>query len=159
MPSLLPRSALVLLSVVWLWPGSAPVQKPAGSNSPAEVRALFAEYLRLHAAKDMTAWAELFLPEANCVRTGFDGRIEIYTNMKDFAAGIAEGAKALKEQHETFDQVNVDVNGDAGSYATTYSLYHDGKKIQQGRAYFNVVRKDGRWRIASLVWYKQDWKP
>ncbi len=159
MPSLLPRSALVLLSVVWLWPMPAAPQRAAESNSPAEVRALFAEYLRLHAAKDMSAWAGLFLPEAICVRTGNDRRVETYTNIKEFAAGIAESAKALKEQHETFDQINVDVNGDAGSYATTYSLFHDGKKIQQGRVYFNVVRKDGRWRIASMVWYKQDWKP
>lgn len=124
------------------------------AKSRAEIRDLFVEYLRLHAAKEMDKWAELFIPEAIAVRTGSDGRVETYTNMKQFAAEIAEAAKSLESQHETFEQVKISVDGDAGVYETLYSLYHNKKKIQQGRVWFSVVRVQGTWKIASFVWYK-----
>ena len=126
----------------------------SAAKSRAEIRDLFVEYLRLHAAKEMTKWAALFIPEAIAVRTGSDGRVEIYTNMKQFAADIAESAKSLQEQHETFEQVKIAVDGDAGVYETLYSLYHNNKKIQQGRVWFSVVRVQGTWKIASFVWFK-----
>lgn len=141
-----------LVAALLLAPGQAAQKAPR--DSEVEVRALFAEYLRMHAAKEMDRWAGLFLPEAICVRTGSDGRVETYTNMKEFAAGIAQAAKSLESQHETFEDVRVEIDGDAGVYSTLYSLYHNGKKIQQGRVWFSVVRQQGQWKIASFVWYK-----
>lgn len=124
------------------------------AESRAQIRDLFVQYLRLHAAKEMNQWAALFLPGAIAVRTGRDGRVETYTDMKKFAAEIAEAAKSLEEQHETFEQVKISVDGDAGVYETLYSLYHNHKKIQQGRVWFSVVRVQGAWKIAAFVWYK-----
>ena len=153
-PSSLLRIAALLLLLVAVFTAPA-----VAADAQAEIRVLFAEYLRLHAAKEMLAWKDLFLPEALCVRTGADGRVEVYTNIREFAAGIAETAKTLQSQHETFEEVKIAVDGDAGTYATLYSLYHNGKKLQQGRAYFSLLRREGKWLIAALVWYKQDWKP
>jgi ketosteroid isomerase-like protein len=142
--------------------GAAPVSAaapPAGApqtrsaRAGAEIGDLFATYLRLHAAKDMEGWRRLFLPEVVCVRTGSDGVVSKYP-ITELAAGIAEDAKTLEEQHETFEHVRLEAHGDAASYSATYLLFHDNRKIQQGRAFFSLVRVDGAWKIASLVWYK-----
>lgn len=119
----------------------------------APIRDLFAEYLRLHAAKEMDAWQRLFLPEAICARTGSDGIARVYP-IAELASGIAEDAKRLASQHETFEDVRIEVHRDAAVYSTRYSLFHDGRKIQQGRAFFSLILREGRWSIASLVWYR-----
>lgn len=133
---------------------TAPRPPTDAAKSRAEIRDLFVEYLRLHAANEMKKWAALFVPGAIAVRTGSDGRVETYTDMNKFAAEIEEAAKSLKEQHETFDDVKISVEGDAGVYETLYSLYQNEKKVQQGRVWFSVVRVQGTWKIASFVWYK-----
>jgi ketosteroid isomerase-like protein len=120
----------------------------------AEIRDLFAIYLRLHAAKDMAAWQELFLPGAMAVETMPDGSIDSYP-VSELAAYIAEKAKSLGTQHETLEDVRIEVAGNAASYSTRYTLFHDGRKVDEGRAFFLLAREGGRWRITSLTWYSQ----
>lgn len=158
-----------VLAAILLAAATAGAQAPAASKGHAakaerEIREFFAAYLRLHAAKQMDAWQALFLPEAICVRTGRDGHVIQY-RAADLAARIAEEAKKLESQHETFEDVRIEVEGDAGMYATLWKLYHNGQKVRQGRAWFSLVKMkaEGRqagssgagWRIAALVWYNQ----
>jgi len=119
-----------------------------------EIRAVFDEYLKLHEAKDMTAWPQLFLPEAVCVRTADDGKMMVY-KPTELAASIAEEARKLDAQHETFEDVRIDIDGDAAAYSTEWRLFHNDREVRRGRAWYSLVRKDGAWRIASLVWYRQ----
>jgi ketosteroid isomerase-like protein len=141
----------VAAGLLFLAAAGAPQTRSA--RAEAEIGDLFATYLRLHAAKDMEGWRQLFLPEVVCVRTGSDGAVSKYP-IAELAAGIAEDARTLKEQHETFEDARIETHGDAASYSTTYSLFHDNRKIQQGRAFFSLVKVAGTWRIASLVWYR-----
>lgn len=151
------RRALFLAGLLALLVGmgartwSAPL---GSSRDEAEIRELFATYLRLHAAKQMEAWQVLFLPEAIAVRTGSDGVVRVYP-IAELARGIAADAQKLASQHETFDNVSLDVHGHVGVYGTRYALFHNEQKVQQGRAFFSLVKKDGRWRIAGLVWYRE----
>ena len=69
--------------------------------------------------------------------------------------GIAEEAVKLDSQHETFEDIAIDVEGDAASYAGTWRLFHNGKELRVGRAWYTIVRRDGKWLIASLVWYRE----
>ncbi len=119
-----------------------------------QIRSLFDEYLRLHAAKDMDGWLKTFLPEAVCVRTGDDGKVIVY-RAAELAASIAEEAKKLESQHESFEDVRIEADGDAAVYSTLWRLFHNGKEMRRGRAYFTLARKDGHWKIASLVWYRR----
>ena len=127
---------------------------PATAAAEAEIGELFATYLRLHAAKDMAGWQALFLPGAMAVETVPDGSIDAYP-VSELAAYIAEAAKRLGTQHETLEEVRIEVAGNAASYSTRYTLYHDGKNVDEGRAFFLLARKDGQWKITALTWYSQ----
>ena len=147
------KLSIFLFTLVLLLRVTLPGAAQAAKYSKAEIQALFAEYLRLHAAKDMAGWQKLFLAEAICVRTADDGNVVAYP-VAELARSIDEEARKLESQHETFEQVRIEVDGDAATYATLWKLYHNGKLMRQGRAYFSLVRKDGKWMIAALVWYR-----
>jgi hypothetical protein len=128
----------------------------ASSTGPraahAEIRAFFDKYLRLHEAKDMAAWPRLFLEGAAIVRTGSDGRVLRYSPA-DLAARIAAEADKHDSQHETFHDIRIEADGAAAMYSTHWKLFHNGKLVREGHAWFSLVRDAGHWRIASLVWY------
>ena len=130
-------------------------QAPAQTGAITEIRALFAEYIRLHAAKEMDEWRDkLFLPEAICVQTLSDGKVRVF-QIAELAQLIAEEAKSLDEQREAFEDVRIEVYGNAAHYAATWRLFHNGKEAGKGRAFFSLVKKEGAWKIASLVWYRE----
>ncbi len=135
------------------WRQEAPRSTRGPRAATEEIRAFFDHYLRLHASKDMDAWVKTFLPEAVCVRTGDDGKVIVY-RAAELAASIAEEAKKLDSQHETLEDVRIEAEGDAAVYSTRWRLFHNGKEIRSGRAFFSLVRRDGSWRIAALVWYR-----
>ncbi|MCL4522955.1 MAG: nuclear transport factor 2 family protein [Acidobacteria bacterium] len=163
-----PRQALLAtaLALFWFHPPSHSVilseakdlsvsQAPAQTGAITEIRALFAEFLKLHAAKKMDEWRDkVFLPEAICVRTAPDGEVAVFP-VAELARIIAEEAKSLDEQHEEFEDVRIEVYGNAAHYATSWTLFHNGKVARKGRAFFSLVKKEGAWRIASLVWYRE----
>ncbi len=131
----------------------APTVSATGPRAAhAEIRAFFDEYLRLHEGKDMAAWPKLFLDGAVIVRTGRDGRVLRYSPA-DLAARIATEAAKLDSQHETFHDIRIEADGAAAMYSTHWKLFHNGALVREGRAWFSLVRADGQWRIASLVWY------
>ncbi|HEV8383546.1 MAG TPA: nuclear transport factor 2 family protein [Candidatus Acidoferrales bacterium] len=120
-----------------------------------EIRALFAEFLKLHAAKKMDEWRDkMFLHEAVCFRTTRDGQVAVFP-IAELARNIAEEAKSLDEQHEVFENERIEVYGHAAHYATTWTLFHNGKVARKGRAFFSLTKKEGAWKIASLVWYRE----
>jgi hypothetical protein len=131
------------------------LQAPSQTGAMTEIRALFADFLRLHAAKKMDEWRDkMFLSEAVCFRTSPDGQVAVFP-VAELARTIAEEAKSLDEQHEIFESERIEVYGNAAHYATTWTLFHNGKVARKGRAFFSLVKKEGAWRIASLVWYRE----
>jgi hypothetical protein len=130
-------------------------QAPSQTGAMTEIRALFAEFLKLHAAKKMDEWRDrMFLAEAVCFRTAADGQVAVFP-VAELARTIAEEAKSIDEQHETFEDVRIEVHGNAAHYATSWTLFHNGKVARKGRAFFSLVKKEGAWKIASLVWYRE----
>ena len=76
-----------------------------------EIRALFADYIKLHAAKKIDEWRDrLFLPEAIAVQTLSDGKVNVF-QIADLARQVAEDAKSFDEQHEVFEDVRIEVYG------------------------------------------------
>lgn len=136
------------------WKQEAPKSTKGPAKSIAEIRAFMDEYLRLHAAKDMANWVKTFLPEVTIVRTADDGQVITY-KPAELAKSIGDEAVKLESQHETFEDIAIDVEGDAASYAGTWRLFHNGKELRDGRAWYTLIRRDGKWLIASLVWYRR----
>ncbi len=120
-----------------------------------EICALFDAYQREHGAGgSMRGYAKLFMPGAIAVRTADDGKVMTFTAAQ-LARDIAAEAKRLDSQHVTYDDVWIDVDGDAAGVAATWHLFHNGTKVRDGRAYYSLVRQRGKWRIASLIWYRR----
>ncbi|GEM_PF-6533272 len=136
------------------WKQDSPRMTKGPRESVEQIRSFMDEYLRLHAAKGMDGWVKLFLPGASIVRTADDGKVISY-KADELAASITEEAKKLESQHETFEDISIDVEGDAASYAATWRLFHNGKEIRRGRAWYTLVRRDGQWGIAALAWYRR----
>jgi hypothetical protein len=130
-------------------------QAPSQTGAMTEIRALFADYIKLHAAKKFDEWRDhMFLPEAICVQTLNDGKVNVF-QVEQLAKQIADDAKSLDEQHEVFEDVRIEVYGNAAQYATGWRLFQNGKEVSKGRAFFSLVKKEGAWKIASLVWYRE----
>ena len=132
----------------------APAPQPAANPAEVEIRDLFATYLRLHAAKDMDGWQALFLPEAIAVETMADGSASVYP-VSELARFIADAATRLDSQHETLEEMRIETAGGAASCSTRYVLFHNGDRVDSGRAFFLLARREGRWRITSLTWFSE----
>jgi len=118
-----------------------------------EIRALFEDYARFHAEKKLDAWQNLFLAEANCISTAADGSVTI-RHADVMARAIEEEARSIKTQKISFEDTRIEVHGNAALFAANWTLLHDGKVARRGRAFFSLVKKDGAWRIAALVWHR-----
>ena len=135
-------------------PAELPAADPAlgeASKAEAEILELFDVYLRLHAEKKMDEWNALFIPEAIGVEVERDGTSSTFP-VTELARSIAGYGKTIRSQRETLDQVRIETHGGAGTYAARYTLFINGENVQTGRAFFPLIRKDGRWKIAGLVW-------
>ena len=120
-----------------------------------QICALFDAYQRQHSAGgSMRGYAKLFIPGALAVRTADDGKIITFSAQK-LARDIAAEARRLASQYVTYDDVWIDAEGDAAGVAATWHLFHNGRRVRSGRAYYSLVRLRSKWRIASLVWYRR----
>jgi hypothetical protein len=146
--ALLATAAAALWLHAALWTPAAPAPQ-----AMTEIRAFFELYLKLHAEKKMTEWSELFLPEANCVSTNPDSAVRVLP-AAELAKAIVEEAAQLDSQRETFEDTRIEVYGLTAMYSTTWRLFHNNKEVRKGRAFFSLVKKDGAWRIAALVWHR-----
>ena len=163
------RAALLATAAALIWfqtaspglarPANPPrgpaAQAPSSTGSMTEIRALFADYLKLHAAKKMDEWqSRMFLPEAICVRTSGDGKVTVFP-VAELAQAISDEAKNFEEQHETLEDARIEIYGNAAHYAASWTLFQNNKQAAKGRAFFSLVRKEGAWKIAALVWYTE----
>jgi hypothetical protein len=72
----------------------------------------------------------------------------------ELAKAIAEEAAQLDSQRETFEDTRIEVYGLTAMYSTTWRLFHNNNEVRKGHAFFSLVRKDGAWKIAALVWHR-----
>ncbi len=66
-----------------------------------------------------------------------------------FIQGIVDNAAPIEE---AFENVLVDTDGAAASVAFDYKYLRNRKVINLGREYWQLVKTDAGWKIASVVW-------
>lgn len=64
-----------------------------------------------------------------------------------------------KRNEETFAGITIDSDGDAASVAFDYVFLYDGKETNHGREYWHLVRTEGGWKIASVIYSITDPTP
>lgn len=116
--------------------------KPGEIADMLEIRDLFARYLLLQDVGDTDGWAALFSDDCEFVAHGqaWRGKAGV-REMLELAA--ADGV------HLAADPV-IRLDGDrATSQQTFFAIHADRKTMRIGWYEDDVVRQDGRWRLAS----------
>jgi hypothetical protein len=70
------------------------------------------------------------------------------SNIKDFAASVAKSSKYLDEK---IFNVTVKKSGNLASVWTPFAFYLDGKLSHCGVNSFQLIQKDGHWKIHFLI--------
>ena len=70
-------------------------------------------------------------------------------NVKTFASEIAKIGKDKIDERIEFKSVQID--GNLASVFTPYQFYYEGKFVHCGANSFQLVKKDGAWKIQYLI--------
>lgn len=63
-----------------------------------------------------------------------------------------------KRSEETFEDIEIDTDGDIASVRFDYAFLSDGRETNRGREAWHLVRTDDGWKIVSVVWSTR-WNP
>ncbi len=128
------------------------------SNEDPDVRSLLEEYYRDYAAGNGAALAEHFWPEATMAtirgRALGDGSSVVVMRVNDYVRQhMGAGARATPLRI-SLESSRIETIGSVASAVTYYrAVDPSGQESQswRGADLFSLVRHEGRWRIASLV--------
>jgi len=143
-------------------PSAAAIER---GDDKGEIRALVDTFIGAIAEKDRRAFLGLFLhdgvtwqpvyseeryhqaraQDADAVRSAYQPN----HSPTQFIQGIVDSAAPIEE---TFENMLIDTDGAAASVAFDYKFLRNKKVINLGREYWQLVRTDAGWKIASVVW-------
>lgn len=125
-----------------------PLADPDVANVMAPINAMFAG-LAAHDAAAISAQVE---PEggATVAIEKADGSREIkHLSWSEFTAGIKPGADSFEER---LTDPAVEIDGDIAMVWSPYVFYLNGKPHHCGTDHFDLVRKDGAWKVLNVTW-------
>jgi hypothetical protein len=114
----------------------------------APVEAMFAALT----AHDPAALAAQTLPEggATAVIARADGTTVIdHASWAEFAAGMPRGNDRLEER---LTSRIVRIDGDIAMVWGPYNFYVNGRLLHCGVDHFDLVRRDGAWKVLNITW-------
>jgi hypothetical protein len=117
-----------------------------------EVRQLVDHYFRTWSAQDMERYGQCFMPQAAVQLIDEKGRL-ITMPLAPFLRSQQEShRRAANRMVETPEKV--DIRFDAKlAHALVYWKLVDGNRIEYGYDHFTLMRHEGKWRIANLIFY------
>ncbi len=122
---------------------------PQGASQPASVLAVADSALAAITRGDMAGFTDLMVPEAVLFPTRTRDGATVYRvrTRAEQRTGPMGGAVI-----ERGFRPEVRINGGVAMVWYPYDLYIDGAWSHCGVDVFTLVRADGRWRIATMVW-------
>ncbi|WP_337967155.1 nuclear transport factor 2 family protein [uncultured Flavobacterium sp.] len=67
---------------------------------------------------------------------------------KDFLRGLF----SYKTTEDKFDNIKIIEDGTVASVAMDYSFWANGKMTNWGSKYLNLIKRDGKWKITSVIY-------
>ncbi|HEU4959962.1 MAG TPA: nuclear transport factor 2 family protein [Sphingomonas sp.] len=125
-----------------------PFADPEVANVMAPINAMFTGL----AAHDGAAIAAQTLPEggATVAVEGADGTHTVkHLSWAEFTAGIKPGPDSYEER---LTDPAVEVDGDIAMVWSPYIFLLNGKPHHCGTDHFDLVRKDGTWKVLNVTW-------
>jgi hypothetical protein len=151
---------------------STPVTSPVGTaaeantaDTTAQVQAVVEAFRTAIINRDQAAFQRLFLHEhitwqsvkgdeaLQRIRqkspTATKLTVDTSRTPYSFIAGIASDKNSSEE---TFDNVEIDTDGDLASVVFDYAFLSNGKETNHGKEAWHLLRTADGWKIASVVW-------
>jgi len=126
-----------------------PYTDPDAANVMAPVNALFAGI----AARDAAAIATAELPEGGGATIVIEqpGGARTVSHLA-WAAVNAHFQPGPEKYEERLEDPAIETDGDVAMVWGNYRFFIDGKLHHCGVDHFDLVRKDGQWKIANVTW-------
>ncbi|MFB9108191.1 nuclear transport factor 2 family protein [Flavobacterium gyeonganense] len=66
--------------------------------------------------------------------------------------GFLRGLFRYKSAEDKFDNIKIVEDGTVASVTMDYSFWVDGKMKNWGSKYLNIIKRDGKWKIVSVIY-------
>lgn len=133
--------------------GYALAAEPAESDPrTAEVQQLVDRYFRSWSGQDMDRYGQCFMPQAAVQMIDDAGRL-VTMPLTPFLRSQRDAHRtAPQPMVETPESVQIRFDGNLAHALVGWKLVA-GDRVEYGYDHFTLMRSDGQWRIANLVFY------
>ncbi len=151
----MPRNALLILAALSLAAvayAAEPAGKPATDPQEKEVRELLDRYFASWSNQDLMRYGQCFMPQA-AIQMIDPQRGLITMPLTPFLQSQQQAHRASKNRMtETAESMKIRFDADL-AHALVYWKLVDGDRLEYGYDHFTLMKSDGKWRIANLVFY------
>lgn len=124
----------------------------AADPRETEVRLLLDRYFKSWSNQDLLRYGQCFMPQAAVQLIDPVGRL-VTMPLEPFLKSQYEAHKAAKNRlTETAESVEIRFDAEL-AHALVYWKLVDGERTEVGYDHFTLMKSEGKWRIANLVFY------
>jgi hypothetical protein len=146
---------LAALGLCWLAAGGPRASRVAGQEGDAqerEVRELIDRYFSSWSKRDLDAYGQCFMPQAAVQMIDPQGQL-VTMALGPFLRSQQEAHRQAKNRlTETAEGVEVRFEAKLARVVVYWKLV-DGDRTEYGYDHFTLMRTEGKWRIANVVFY------
>jgi hypothetical protein len=132
----------------------SPAADTSANNDPRrdEVQQLIDRYFHSWSSQDINRYGQCFMPTAVVQIIDPEGRLASMP-LSPFLKGQQEAhRKAAQPMTETAESVDIRFEAELARVVVHWKLL-SGAKTETGYDHFTLMRADGKWRIANLIFY------
>jgi pyroglutamyl-peptidase len=140
---------LISLLAVAGYTAAAPAAEDAAK---AEVQQLIDRYFRSWSSQDMDRYGQCFMPQAAIQLIDEVGQLHTMPLAPFLRSQQDAQRQAANRMTETPESVEIRFDANL-AHALVYWKLVDGQRTEYGYDHFTLMKSDGKWRIANLVFY------
>jgi pyroglutamyl-peptidase len=133
-------------------PAQAAVTKAADASGHQEVEAFIRRYFQTWSDQDMDAYGRCFASNACIQFIDPDGRISLYTLAPFLTSQRESHRRARHRQTEVAESIDIRFEAQLARVVAYWKLTA-GPRTEFGYDHFTLIKQQGQWRIANLVFY------
>jgi hypothetical protein len=144
--------AIGLISLLAVAGYTAAADPAAEDAAKAEVQQLIDRYFRTWSNQDMDRYGQCFMPQAAVQLIDEAGQLHTMPLAPFLRSQQDAHRQAANRMSETAESVEIRFDANL-AHALVYWKLVDGPRTEYGYDHFTLMKSDGKWRIANLVFY------
>lgn len=149
---LLVTGACAMITYAAPAPQAAAEAEATADSREAEVRQLLDRYFKSWSNEDLLRYGQCFMPQAAVQMIDPAGRL-VTMPLEPFLRSQHEAQQAAPNRlTETAESMEIRFDAEL-AHALVYWKLVDGERTEYGYDHFTLMKSDGKWRIANLVFY------